>query len=223
MDPNRNLRIDQEDLDDVLAVMERSFAIKCSARELTNVKTYGEFCNCIITKIEYKELDDYATQQAFCKLREAILKITNTEEAMIRPEVSLDLIFPKNKRRYQIKKLEEALGFELDLLTPKGFIIVGLIVLMICSFITLFVSRTYGIIGLLASFAGLLLASRLGKEFNVNTIRDLTEKITAENYLKARRWKNTINKQELEKQIDQLFSKRLGLKKEDLKKEALTN
>ncbi|MFL5788303.1 MAG: hypothetical protein ACJ748_09635, partial [Flavisolibacter sp.] len=140
---------------------------------------------------------------------------------MIRPDVSLEMIFPKFQRRHQIKLLEKKLGFELDLLTPKGSIIISLLLLMLLSFVALFGLRNYGFIGLVISFSGLILASRLGKEFKVNTIRDLSEKITAENYAKARRWKHTINKKQLEKQIEDLITDRLDIDKKKLKKESL--
>jgi hypothetical protein len=221
MNSIQTLCVDKEDLEQVLHSIENTFSINFKESEISNIKTYGDLCNIIISKVEFNYGNDIATQQAYLKLTEAILSITNTNPEIIKPDVSLEKIFPKRIRRKQVKKLEQSLGYELDLLTPRGFIVMSFLFLMIISVIFMFIFRTYGLIGLCVSFAGLFLSSRLGNEFNVNTIKDLSEKIAEENYANSRRWKNNFNKAELEKQIDNLISRQLDINKKKLKKEAL--
>jgi hypothetical protein len=217
----QTLCVDKEDLEQVLHRIENTFSIHFKESEIADIKTYGDLCNIIISKVEFNYGNDSATQQAYVKLKEAIVSITDTNPEIIKPDVSLEKIFPKRIRRKQVKKLEESLGYELDLLTPRGFIVMSFLFLMIISVIFMFIFRTYGLIGLCISFLGLFLSSRLGNEFNVNTIKDLSEKIAEENYANSRRWKNNFNKAELEKQIDNLISRQLDIDKNKLKKEAL--
>ena len=221
MNSIQTLCVDKEDLEQVLHSIENTFFIKFKEYEITNIKTYGDLCNIIISKVEFNYGNDIATQQAYVKLIEAIVSITGTNPEIIKPDVSLDKIFPKRIRRKQVKKLEQSLGNDLDLLTPRGFIVMSFLFLMIISVIFMFIFRTYGLIGLCVSFTGLFLSSRLGNEFNVNTIKDLSEKIAEENYANSRRWKNNFNKTELEKQIENLISRQLDIDKKKLRKEAL--
>ncbi|MFL5788287.1 MAG: hypothetical protein ACJ748_09545 [Flavisolibacter sp.] len=54
MDSNQKLQIDREDLNNVLAAIERSFSIEFKETELSSLKTYGDLCSTIIRKVEYK-------------------------------------------------------------------------------------------------------------------------------------------------------------------------
>lgn len=216
----QTLCLDKEDLEDLLQIIEQTFAISFQNDDVSTVTTYGDLCKVIFNKIELQNLNDSVSLQCFQNLKKAIVSITSIDESSIKPDVPLEQIFPKTKRRRQIKRLKKSLGFEFNLLTPKGFIVISFLALMVTSFILMFLFRTIGFIGLITSFAGLLIASRLGNEFNVNTIRELSEKITAEHYTNARRWKNSFNKTELEKQIERLITNHLGIEKQQFKKQS---
>ena len=216
----QTLCLDKEDLEDLLLIIEKSFAISFKNDDLSAVTTYGDLCKVIFNKIELQNLNDSVSQQCFQNLKKAIVSITSIDESQIQPDVPLEKIFPKTKRRRQIHRLKKSIGFEFNLLTPKGFIVVTLLVVMLTSFIVMFLFRTIGFIGLVSSFAGLLIASRLGNEFNVNTISELSEKITAEHYTNARRWKNSFNKTELEKQIENLITNHLEVEKHQFRKQS---
>ena len=216
----QTLCLDKEDLEDLLLIIEQSFSISFKNDDLSSVTTYGDLCKVIFNKIELQNLNDSVSLQCFQNLKKAIVTITSIDESQIQPDVPLERIFPKTKRRRQIHRLKKSVGFEFNLLTPKGFIVVSLLVVMLTSFIVMFLFRTIGFIGLVSSFAGLLIASRLGNEFNVNTIRDLSEKITAEHYTNARRWKNSFNKTELEKQIEKLITNHINVEKHQFNKQS---
>lgn len=213
MNKIQTLCLDKEDLEELLLIIEQTFSISFRNDDLTFVNTYGDLCKAILEKIEMKDLNDSVSQQCFLNLKKAIVSITGINETLIQPELPLEQIFPKTKRRRQIKRLRKSLGFEFNLLTPKGFIVLGLLALMLTSFIVMFIFRSIGFIGLVTSFGGLLVASRFGNQFNVNTIRELSDKITAEHYANSRRWKNTFNRNELEKQIENLIGNHINLEK----------
>ena len=216
----QTLCLDKEDLEDLLLIIEQTFTISFKNDDLSQVITYGDLCKVIFNKIEMQNLNDSVSLQCFQNLKKSIVSITSIDESFIKPDVPLEQIFPKTKRRRQIKRLKKSIGFEFNLLTPKGFIVISLLVLMLTSFILMFPFRTIGFIGLITSFGGLLIASRLGNEFNVNTISELSEKIAAEHYTNARRWKNSFNKTELEKQIEKLITKHLDVEKHQFRKQS---
>lgn len=214
------LKIDSEDLEDMLLKIEDSFDIRFETNELAHVRTYGEFCDAIKDKISLDHSEDCTTQQAFYKLREAITKATDIERKEITPTTALAEIFPRKTRKNQVKNLETKLGFKLSILRPPHFVTVFLAILLLASFILLFVHWQYGLIGLGLSIGSFWIASKLDNELDVATIRELSEKMTRENYVKSRRNSKTINKNELDTILEGWFIDFLGVKKTELTREA---
>ncbi len=214
------LKIDSEDLEDMLLKIEDSFDIRFETNELAHVRTYGEFCDAIKDKISLDHSEDCTTQQAFYKLREAITKSTDIDRKDITPTTTLAELFPKKNRKNQIKILEMTLGFKLLILRPPYFVSGSLAFLLLASFIMLFVHWQYGLIGLGISIGGIWIASKLGNELAVATIGDLSEKMTREHYVKSRRNSKTINKNELDRILEDWFVDFLGVRKSELTKEA---
>lgn len=214
------LKIDSEDLEHMLLKIEDSFDIRFETNELAHVRTYGEFCDAIKDKISLDHSEDCTTQQAFYKLREAITKSTETEKKEITPTTELAEIFPRKTRKNQIKTLEMNLGFKLSILRPPHFVTGFLVILLLASFITLFIEWQYGLIGLGLAIGGIWISNKLGNELNVKTVRELSEKMTRENYVKSRRNSKTINKNELDKIIENWFVDFLGVRKSELTREA---
>lgn len=214
------LKIDSEDLEDMLLKIEDSFDIRFETNELAHVRTYGEFCDAIIDKISLDHSEDCTTQQAFYKLREAITKSTETEKKEITPTTELAEIFPRKTRKNQIKTFEKNLGFKLSILRPPHFVTGFLVILLLASLITLFIEWQYGLIGLGLAIGGIWISNKLGNELNIKTVRELSEKMTRENYVISRRNSKTINKNELDKILENWFVDFLGVRKSDLTREA---
>lgn len=214
------LKIDSEDLEDMLLKIEDSFDIRFETNELAHVRTYGEFCDAIIDKISLGHSEDCTTQQAFYKLREAITKSTETEKKEITPTTELAEIFPRKTRKNQIKTFEKNLGFKLSILRPPHFVTGFLVILLLASLITLFIEWQYGLIVLGLAIGGIWISNKLGNELNIKTVRELSEKMTRENYVISRRNSKTINKNELDKILENWFVDFLGVRKSDLTREA---
>ncbi|MCZ4408916.1 hypothetical protein O3Q51_08860 [Cryomorphaceae bacterium 1068] len=214
------LKIDSEDLEHMLLKIEDSFDIRFETNELAHVRTYGEFCDAIKDKISLDHSEDCTTQQAFYKLREALTKSTETEKKEITPTTELAEIFPRKTRKNQVKTLEMNLGFKLSILRPPHFVTGFLAILLLASFIVLFIDWPYGLIGLGLAIGGIWISNKLGNELNVKTVRELSEKMTRENYVKSRRNSQTINKNELDKILENWFVDFLGVRKSELTREA---
>lgn len=70
------------------------------------------------------------------------------------------------------------------------------------------------------SIAGLWLANKIGNELDLQTVGQVAEKMTRENYIKSRRNSKTFNKNEIEKVLTDWFSNDLYLDKSKLTREA---
>jgi len=212
--------IDSEDASDLLVKIEKSFDIKFGDTELMHIKTLGELCDHVINKIQLDNSDDCTTQQAFYKLRDAITTLFCVDNKAITTEVPLDNFLPRQKRKEQIKDLENYLNVHLNILRPPHWVTNTLLILLLVSIVGLFFKWEYGLLGLCVSFSGLWFSNKIGNELDVQTVGQLAEKMTRENYMKSRRNPKTVNKNEIEKLLTEWFIDDLGLDKSKLTREA---
>lgn len=210
--------VDSEDIEDLIFKIEESFNIKFEVNELSEVKTFGEFSEAIIDKIQLENIESCTTQQAFYKIRKAITEEFNFEN--IKPETKLEEIFPRKNRRKNIKNFEQNLGFKTDILEPKKIISITLISLLFLSFIYAFFNWKIGITGIIISIVGFKIGNIFGKEFKVNTIGELSKKVTRENYTNSRKDSNSFNKKEIELIIIELFCEYTAIEKHELTRES---
>jgi hypothetical protein len=212
--------IDPDDLSDLLVKVEKSFDIKFGDKELMHISTFGELCDHIANKIQLENSDNCTSQQAFYKLRDAISFILQIDNKTISTKLLLSDIFPRESRRLRTQKLEEKLGFKLNILRPPHWVTTTLLIVLFASFVGLFFKWQIGLLGLVFSIVGLSVASKIGNELELQTVGQVAEKMTRENYLKSRRNPNTFNKNEIEKLLTDWFSIDLDLDKSKLTREA---
>lgn len=211
--------IDPEDISDVLVKVEKSFGFKFGDTELKDIKTFGELCDIITSKIQGKNSNDCTTQQAFYKLRNAIADTLLIDKTGITPDTDLQKLFPKNIRRQSIKAIDRHLGFKTKILRPKNSIRDTLGIMFLVSFFILFASWELGLIGLAISIFAMTIARKFGNEFDLLTVGHLADKLSRENYLKSRRISTTVNRNEVEQKVKDLFIADLGLEDHQLTRE----
>ncbi len=212
--------IDPDDISDLLIKVENSFNITFSDTELTHISMFGELCDHIANKIQLDHADDCTSQQAFYKLRDAISLILQIDKKRISTNHSLADFLPRKNRRLRTQKLEEQLGFKLNILRPPHWVTGTLSIISLASFVGLFLNWQIGLFGLVFSIAGFWLTSKIGNELDLQTVGQVAEKMTRENYLKSRRNSNTFNKKEIEKVLTEWFSYDLCLDKSELNRES---
>ncbi|NEU08171.1 acyl carrier protein [Flavihumibacter sp. R14] len=212
--------VDSEDIEDLLLKVEKSFDIKFADFELANVTTFGELCDHIANKIELENFEDCTTQQAFYKLRQSISVSLYFNVSELTPATSVTHILPRPNRIAKVKKLEEHLGFKLNILRPKHSISGTLILSLLASLVALFFQWKVGVLGLAISIFGLWLAGKMGKETDLTNLGEIVEKMTRENYLKSRSNPRTFNKKEVEKVLMDLFSLEFDFEKVELTRDA---
>jgi hypothetical protein len=212
--------IDPDDISDLLVKVEKSFDIKFGETELMHISTFGELCEHIVNKTQLENSDDCTSQQAFYKLRDAISLTLQIDNKTISTNHSLADFLPRKSRRSRTQKLEVHLGFKLNILRPPYWVTGTIFIILLASFVGLFFNWQIGLLGLAFSIAGLWLASKIGKELDLQTVGQVAEKMTRENYLKSRRNSKTFNKNEIEKVLTDWFSNDLDLDKSKLTKDA---
>ena len=215
--------IDSDDISDVLLKVEKSFDFRFGNTELKEVKTFGELCDIIVNKTQGNNLNDCTTQQAFYKVRNAIADVSFSDRNKIMPDTYLQQLFPKHERRQKISAVENLLGFKTKILRPKHWITWTLVISLIASFIGLFIFWKLFIVILVISTVGLKLSEKFGNEFDLQTIGQLSEKITREHYKKVRRNIGTVNRNEVVLKVKELFKHDLGLEESSLTREATFN
>ncbi len=209
-----------EDVEYLLLKVEESFGISLVENELKHIKTFGQFCDYIADKIQLDSLNDCTTQQAFYKLRSAVAMILSLDKQRITPNVALAELFPKKNRKTLVSHLETELDLKLNLLSPPVWITLTLIIVLIASFIGIFINFQFGLLGILFSISGCWISAKFGNELNFQTLGQIAQQMTRVNYLKSRRKANTFNKSEIEKVLTDLFITELALDKSLLTRES---
>lgn len=213
-------QVDREDLSDVLVKVEDSFGIHFGVDGLKDVKTFGELCGIIQSKLQLPDKEGCTSQQAFYKVRSAIATTTGFPFHLIHTQTELKTIFSLKQRRKQVKALEEVLDFKTGMIGPNGMLIVILFMVMLGSLFALIFAWKVALTVLIGCIALAMLANKFGKTFMVNTVGELVEKVTREHYLQVRRNPGTINQSEVVKVVKDLLCADLGLSESVLTDEA---
>jgi hypothetical protein len=182
--------------------------------------TFGQLCDHIANKIQLDNSDDCTSQQAFYKLRNAISSTLQFDNKTITTDFPLVKLLPRQSRRVRTKKLEKHLGFKLNILRPPHWVTGTFVILLLASIVEIFFNWQIGLFGLLFSIAGLWVANKIGNELDLQTVGQVAEKMTRENYLKSRRNPKTFNKKEIEKVLTDWFSHELYINKNKLTRDA---
>lgn len=201
--------VGSDDISDALIKIQRSFNITLDYKELKHITTFGPLCELVIRKLDSEHEETYTTQRAFYMLRNAIASATGINKCDISTHTRLGKLFPKENRLEAIAKVEDVLGFSINLLKPKQWIVSIFTLTLIASGSFCFYNLFAGVAGLLISAVALKLAGKFGKEMHLKTAGDLACKISRESYSKGRR--NSVNKNEVEQKLRELFANDLEL------------
>jgi len=208
--------IDPDDISDILVKVQKSFGFKFNDTDLKDIKTFGGLCDLVTNKIQGDNTNDCTTQQAFYKLRNAIAETLKIDKSNITTDSDLQRLFPRHKRRHQILTISHILGFKTNILRPKHWVSGTLIVVLLASFAGLFFYWQAGLLGIAFSILGFRVADKFASELDLQTVGQVAEKISRENYLKVRRNPAKVNRIEIAKQVKALFHNDLDLEETEL-------
>jgi hypothetical protein len=210
---------EDEDIFDIVLKLEKSFGLKFEKATFYTVNTFGDLCDIITSKVQGHNSDNCTTQQGFYKVRNAIAATQLIDKNSITPDTKLQDLFPKDERRQKIKQLQIELGIPFGILDIKSWIGWTIFIGIVASLLTFFFKWQLAVSGLLFFIAlGWTAYKFFAKEFELKTVRQLTEKLVRENYVNMRRTQGTINRQEILKVIIETFSNDLDIDKAYLTK-----
>jgi len=204
---------ESEDIFDIIEKLERSFHIKFKNDAFYYVKTFGDFCDVVEDHIKLEHRDDCTTQQAFYKLRDAIAATQQIDPAAIMPATKLADIFPAHNRRQKTKEFMVRVGIDMNLLTYPDWLATTFTIGMLLSLVAFFVDWRIAIADLAFFIVAFIIAGKLGKDLSIPTVRQLTEKLSKEYYIDARRVKGTVNRKEILNIITETFCDDLAMDK----------
>lgn len=213
--------IDSEDISDMLLKVEEPFGFKFGKTELKDVTTFGELCDIIINKVQGDNINDCTTQQAFHKLRKAISATLLIDKESITIDKDLQELFPRHNRRQKIKEFQKELGFSIDVLDIKEWMSWTIVLGFVLSIIMFFFNWQIALSGLAFSILFSWTSIKFfATELEPLTVGQLAEKLSREDYLKARCNSATVNRNEIAQKVKELFSKDLDLEESVLTRQA---
>ncbi|NQX55779.1 hypothetical protein HQN86_19310 [Pedobacter panaciterrae] len=213
---NRFEEIDREDLEDILMQIEHSFKIKFDHDDFLKVTTYGEMCDVIFSKVELANNNGCTRQQAFYKLRMAIADTFSIDSGIIKSDTLIENIVPRKNRIRMIKELKRNLGINLKILSPPLWFIIADIVLFLLGLCAFFFSWKIAVVIIVISVLGFIIGDVFGKEIDFETVRDLVKEMIHKHYLKSRRDKLTVNKEEMQQILDDILIETFYLERSSL-------
>ena len=220
LDDTKLENYEDEDIDDVLRNLEKSFGIVFNTTAFKDVKTFGDLCDVIQAHINYEHKDTCTKQQAFYKIRKAISQVQLINESEIQMGSNLKEIFPINNRRSRIKGFKKHIGIKASILTYPGWFGDACGIGVVLSLIGFFFDWKIALSGFIFFIAAVRIAERLGNQFEVKTVKQLVDKLVVEHYVEVRREPGTINRNEIMNTIKDAFSSQLAIDKRYLTKEA---
>jgi hypothetical protein len=203
-----DIRLDEyndDDIFDIVVKLEKSFGIKFNDDSFINVKTFGDICDVIVSYIKSENKGDCTKQQAFYKIRTAITEMRQMDKRSINVHTRLIDLFPRYRRRGQVKTFQRKLGINLKFLTYPKWVAFILMIEVLGSFIMFFINWKIAVCGFLFFVVAVYIADKLGKDLEFETVKELAERATSEHYIHMRRSKLTVNKDEIVAIIKKAF------------------
>lgn len=195
---NKNrLGADPYDFNDVLAEIQKDFKFKFDKYELKDVTKFGELCDVIISKLNYKNCDECTSQHTFYRIRSFLVQNFGMDPQKIKPSSTLNEIFGKTGRHKKIKMLEHSLGIRIKILEPSRGLVIAAIFMLLVSVGTFLLDRSFGLIlfSLFVIFLTFVINDR--SKFKFDTLSEAIYYVMEREYFFLRRDKSSVNPREL--------------------------
>lgn len=204
-----------EDFEDALMLFEKQYGIYFSQVEINEIYDMKILADVILKKFQFPYLDDCTSQQAFYKVRKALIEI-NPKLQDLTPKTNLEIIIPRKNRRKKIKLLEEKMGFSLNILHPPDIFVIILSILSIATVVLAFFNIFFSFILGIIIFFIYQLVFHFAKEFREKTLGDMTNSIIRLNYFKLRSDPKTLNAKEFKDVILHWFADKMDIQEDKL-------
>jgi len=223
-------------LDGVEMIMatEEEFQITLSDLEAGKIITVGDLYSQVLSKLGELRGIGCLTSHSFYKLRRTLIKVLGIQRHQLFPQQPMEIIFPKQCRRAQWKKLTEQLNFRLpELQRPKWFsrlLTIGVLFWLAGSIlgnILGFFSPLQAGISVILLWVCATMAYRLSEPLavywapEITTLGEMTKKILRLNFgttnSTVKQWNND---QEIWESLQRVIVEQLGVKSDEVVKSA---
>ena len=198
-----------ENFKNFIKEVEKTFDIRLRSNETWNIHALGELTDLVIAKINLRNQNISGQQHAFIRLKDAISSSQNINKEEIQMDTKLATLFPRRTRRKDIRELNFELGFDLRVLRPYLIIEAFFILFFLGVIVGLFFNLIYGLEALGLLILLINLAFLTGKEFNVETVGDLAEKIMKDKNKKSRKNSAAFTDEEVSSELKFIFGENL--------------
>jgi hypothetical protein len=162
---------EDEDIFDVVLKLEKSFGLKFEKDAFYNIGTFGDLYDVFENYLKYDHWDDCTKQQAFYRVREAIVSTQTISRDRITLDSKLEDIFPRDDRRKKVKQFKDYLALEIGILTYPGWLTLTLAVGFLLSLLAFFFSWKIALGGMVFFFVVIKIAEKLGNTLDLQTVR----------------------------------------------------
>ncbi|RCH55632.1 hypothetical protein DJ568_07020 [Mucilaginibacter hurinus] len=197
--------IDPDEMYDTFIKIEQSFGIKFIQADMDNLYTLGDLYNVVHSKIDLIHQDSCTTQQAFYNLRSILVAYTDVDKKDITPKTAIKDVF--YNELWLIEKVKQQTGIDIAVLQMKGSVVLCLLLLFVAGCLACCFNLLVALLIFSAFTVSLLIADKFGKEISVKTVGEMAGKMAREHYLQSRKYRNTVNRNEINKKIQELFKR----------------
>jgi len=200
--------ISQDQLQQVIANVNRELKVNINPEDFKSTSYSASSLKDILIQKTADELNgEWTTDMAFHKLKAAISQVAGVAPSTITDETELDKLFPSNTRKAQVAKLNDAMGFKMDILKPNGMLY-GILLVLFFSGIPVSLGLSWFIGGITMLVSGLLIyiLGKTGNTFKVKTVGHLADHLAWKNYLKQKRDHVPVSEEEIRTKVERLLN-----------------
>jgi acyl carrier protein len=236
------------ELVEIVMDVEEIFGISLPDTRLSEMRTVGELCDCIIDILGREKEGAALSDSVFLRLCEAIQSVKGTEQGQISADTRLSELFPFWGRKRAWKRLEKSLGLPLPPTQPPGVVrtivlVVSIVLGWVLGLSILFdlipprtvqssgtVSVLVAVFGLVLGFLAICLCWLVGcwltlplARFwpkNLRTVGDLSQLILEKYYGKVVKKEQRFNPEEVWNILRRIVAAVLGVDQSQVTREA---
>lgn len=199
--------ISQEQLQQIIATVNRELKVNLLAEDFKSASySASSFKDLVIQKVADELNGEWTTDMAFHKLKAAISQVVGVPSMAITEDSELDKLFPSSNRKVQVAKLNDAMGFRMDILKPNGALYgVALFVFFTGIPVSIGLSWFIGGIAMIVSGILIFILNKTGNTFKVKTVGHLADHLAWKNYLKQKRDHTSVSEEEIRMKIERLI------------------
>jgi hypothetical protein len=173
-----------EKIEVYLLKVNQQFGTRFIAKDFSHINNKLGLEASLIEQLSSNQGQEWTAEQANVQIKSALAAVCGKNESSITDETLLDDLIPASGRKESVKKIEEKLGFSIDILKPNNMVYGFFIFLFFLGIPGMFYSWFIsGIVMIVCAFL-IYILGKTGNEFKVKTVGHLADHLFWNKYLK---------------------------------------